>query len=116
MAKIVLNIDTPDAGKLKRALEAHALQQGQTVEECLLPVLRGIAQHVGLDANDDEAGQEESLTRAERRGTKAKQGREAIAAEAARLVAESEARRKAAEAAVAAAAAPKAEPTTTPTN
>ncbi len=111
MAKIVLNIDTPDAAKLKRAMEAHALQQGQTVEECLLPVLRGIAQHVGLDANDDEAVQEESLTRAERRGTKAKQGREAIAAEAVRLAAESEARRKAAE--VAAAAAPKTEPTTT---
>ena len=51
MAKIVLNIDTPDAAKLKRALEAHALEQGRTVEEALLPVLRGIAQHVGLDAN-----------------------------------------------------------------
>lgn len=97
MAKIVLNIDTPDAGKLKRAMEAHALQQGQTVEECLLPVLRGIAQHVGLDANDDEAGQEESLTRAERKATRAKQARDGRAAEAARLVAESEARRKAAE-------------------
>ena len=70
MAKIVLNIDTPDAGKLKRALEAHALQQGQTVEECLLPVLRGIAQHVGLDANDDETDQNASLEIAERRAAR----------------------------------------------
>ena len=67
MAKIVLNIDTPDAAKLKRAMEAHALEQGQTVEECLLPVLRGIAQHVGLDANDSTEEQEEALSRAERR-------------------------------------------------
>lgn len=112
MTKIVLNLDTPDAGKLKRALEAHALQQGQTVEECLLPVLRGIAQHVGLDANDEEADQEAALAKAERKGNKAKADREARAAEAARLAAESESRRKAAEAA-AAAAAPKTEPTTT---
>lgn len=105
MTKIVLNLETPDGGKLKRALEAHALQQGQTVEECLLPVLRGIAQHVGLDANDTEEDQEASLAKAERRGSRAKQARDGRAAEAARLVAESEARRKA--------AAPNTEPTTT---
>lgn len=105
MAKIVLNIDTPDAAKLKRAMEAHALEQGQTVEECLLPVLRGIAQHVGLDANDTEEDQEAILAKAERRGSRAKQARDGRAAEAARLVAESEARRKA--------AAPNTEPTTT---
>lgn len=98
MAKIVLNIDTPDAAKLKRAMEAHALEQGQTVEECLLPVLRGIAQHVGLDANDTEEDQEASLAKAERRGSRAKQASDDRAAEAARLQAESD-KRKAQEAA-----------------
>lgn len=67
MAKIVLTIETPDAAKLKRALEAHATIQGITIEEFLIPVLRGIAQHVGLNANDTEEDQEFSLSRAERR-------------------------------------------------
>ena len=75
MAKIVLNIDTPDAAKLKRAMEAHATQQGQTIEECLLPTLRGIAQQMGIDANDDEADQEAALTRAERRAARITQKR-----------------------------------------
>lgn len=97
MPKIVLNIDTPDAGKLKRSLEAHALQQGQTIEECLLPVLRGIAQHVGLDANDDEADQDAALSRAERKANKAKADRESRAAEAARMQAESVERQRAAD-------------------
>lgn len=111
MGNINLKLEGPEGAKLKRALEAHALQQGQTVEECLLPVLRGIAQQVGLDANDDETDQEESLKRAERKGARTQADREARAAEAAHLAAESEARRKAAEAA--ATAAPKIEPTTT---
>lgn len=75
MAKIVLNIDTPDAAKLKRALEAHALQQDQTVEECLLPTLRGIAQQMGVNANDDEADQNASLEIAERRAARITQKR-----------------------------------------
>lgn len=107
MAKIVLNIEGAEGTKLKRALEAHALEQGQTVEECLLPVLRGIAQHVGLDANDDETDQEASLAKAERKAVRAKQARDDRAAEVQRLAAESEARRKAEEAKAAEAAVPK---------
>lgn len=98
MAKIALNYPGANGAKYQRSLDAFALQQGKTPEEIMEPILRGIAQQVGLDANDDEMDQEAALAKAERKGNKAKADRETRAAEAARLVAESEARRKEAEA------------------
>jgi hypothetical protein len=100
MAKIVLNYDgNPNGAKYKRSLEAFALQQGKTPEEIMEPIMRGIAQQVGLDANDSEEDQEASLAKAERKGARAKQAREDRASEAARLASE--------------AASPKTEPTPT---
>jgi len=107
MAKIVLNYPGANGAKFQRSLDAFALQQGKTPEEIMEPILRGIAQQVGVNFNDDEADQDESLTKAERQGAKAKQARDDRAAETARLVAESEARRKAEEAKAAEADAPK---------
>lgn len=83
MAKIVLNYEGPEGTKLKRALEAFALERGESVEAAMLPYLRGIAQQIGLDANDDESDQEGSLSKAERRANKAGQARKDRAAEAA---------------------------------
>lgn len=104
MASINLKYPGPIGAKYQRALDAFALQQGQSAEDVMEPYLRGIAQQMGVDANDDETDQEAALTRAERKGTKAKQERAERAAEAVRLQAESEARQ-------AAEAAAKAEPT-----
>lgn len=96
MAKINLNYDgNPNGGKYKRALEALALQQGQTPEEIMEVYLKGIAQQMGVDANDDETDQEAALTRSERKGAKAKQARADRADEAAKLQAESDARQAA---------------------
>lgn len=90
MAKIVLNIEGAEGTKLKRAVEAHALEQGQTVEECLLPTLRGIAQHVGVNFAEDETDQEEAVSRAESDARKAESRRVEAAAERSRLAAEAE--------------------------
>lgn len=103
MANLNLKLEGPEGAKLKRSVEAFALQQGVTVEDVFLPTLRAIAQQVGLDANDDETDQEAALAKAARKGSKAKAEREARAVEAARIQAESAQRQadaeKAAEAA-----------------
>lgn len=71
MAKLNLNYDgNPNGAKYKRALDSLALQQGQTPEEIMEIYLRGIAQQMGIDANDDEADQEASLSRSERRAAR----------------------------------------------
>ena len=70
MPKLVLNLDGPDGPKLKRSVEAFALQQGATVEEAMMPFLRGIAQQMGVDATDDEADQETRLSHSERRAAR----------------------------------------------
>lgn len=111
MAKLVLDLsEVPNGAKLKRAVETHALELGQTVEQCLLPTLRGIAEQVGINANDDETDQEASLAKAERRAARTKQARDERNAEALRLAAESESRRKSEEAKAAEAVALKTEP------
>ena len=86
MAKINLNYDgNPNGAKYRRALEAFALQQGQSAEDIMETYLRGIAQQLGVSFADEESEQEASLTTAERKGTKAKKARDVRAAEATRL-------------------------------
>lgn len=75
MAKIVLNYPGPIGAKYSRALEAFALQQGQSIEDVMEPYLRGIAQQIGVNANDDEADQNASLEIAERRAARITQKR-----------------------------------------
>ena len=70
MANLNLKLEGPEGAKLKRSVEAFALQQGATVEDVLLPTLRAIAQQIGIDANDDETDQEASLSRSERRAAR----------------------------------------------
>lgn len=76
MAKIVLNIDGPEGTKIRRALDAFALLHGQTVEESLMPTLRGIAQQMGVDANDTDEDQEANLSRSEGRAARIAQARQ----------------------------------------
>jgi len=77
MAKINLNYDSnPNSGKYKRALEAFALQQGQSAEEVMEVYLRGIAQQMGIDANDTDEEQEATLAKSERRATRIAQARQ----------------------------------------
>lgn len=90
MAKMILNFEGLEGVKLKRSVEAFSMERGQTLEETMLPFLRGISQQVGVNANDDEVDQEDALARAEKRGAKAKAGRDARAAETARLQANSD--------------------------
>ena len=76
MATITLKYPGPTGAKYLRALDAFALQQGQTVEETIEPYLKGIAQQVGVDANDTDEDQEATLSKSERRAARIAQDRQ----------------------------------------
>ena len=67
MTEIIFRIDGAEGVKLKRALEAFALEKGVSTGDLIKPWLRGIAQQIGLDASHEEAYQESALLSAENR-------------------------------------------------
>lgn len=86
MAKLVFNFEGTDGAKLKRAFDSFCMQNGQTGEEVLLPTLRGIAQQMGVDANDTDEDQEATLSRSEGRAARIAQARQNTNQPKARIV------------------------------
>lgn len=75
MASINLKYPGANGAKYLRALDAFALQQGQTAEDILEPYLRSISQQMGVDANDTDEDQEATLAKSERRAARIAQAR-----------------------------------------
>ncbi|MBK9580295.1 MAG: hypothetical protein IPO40_24785 [Fibrobacteres bacterium] len=70
MATINLKYQGATGAKYMRALNAFALQQGQSIDDVMEPYLRGIAQQMGIDANDTDEDQEAILSRSEGRAAR----------------------------------------------
>lgn len=76
MATINLKYQGATGAKYLRALNAFALQQGQSIDDVMEPYLRGIVQQMGIDANDTDEDQEATLSKSERRAAHIAQDRQ----------------------------------------